>query len=163
MSDHAFVDAPLPLVPRPAVAALVRLADGRYLLQLRDDIPGIWYPDHWGLFGGAIEAGETPEQALVREVREELGVEPLSHGYFMRLTFDFAFAGLETMPRDYFEVTLPTTDPSELVLGEGRAVAAHTPQAILQDLRVVPYDAFALFLHINNAKIKGDADHAHAR
>lgn len=163
MTADAFADAPLPLVPRPAVAAIVRLPDARYLLQLRDDIPGIWYPGHWGLFGGALEPGETPEQGLLREVEEELGVRPLRWRRFMRQSFDFAFAGLGEMPRDFFEVTLPTTDPAELVLGEGREVAAHAPQAILRELRVVPYDAFALFLHINHAKITGEADHPTAR
>jgi 8-oxo-dGTP pyrophosphatase MutT (NUDIX family) len=39
---------------------------------LRDDIPGILYPGHWGFFGGHIESGETPEQAVVREVYEEI-------------------------------------------------------------------------------------------
>ena len=34
-----------------AVAGILVLEDGRYLMQLRDDIPGIFYPDHWGLFG----------------------------------------------------------------------------------------------------------------
>ena len=41
----------------------------RLLIYLRDDKPAIPFPNHWDFFGGHVEEGETPEQALVREVR----------------------------------------------------------------------------------------------
>jgi 8-oxo-dGTP diphosphatase len=53
-----------------ALAMLGR--EGRWLLQLRDDIAGIVAPGTWGLFGGHLDPGETPEQALRRELMEEL-------------------------------------------------------------------------------------------
>jgi 8-oxo-dGTP diphosphatase len=34
-----------------------------------------WYPDTWDLPGGHVDAGELPAHALVRELREELGIE----------------------------------------------------------------------------------------
>ena len=34
-----------------------------------------WYPDVWDVPGGHVEPCETPSDALVRELREELGVE----------------------------------------------------------------------------------------
>ena len=34
-----------------------------------------WYPDVWDFPGGHVEDGETPRSALVRELREELGIE----------------------------------------------------------------------------------------
>lgn len=46
---------------------------GRLLIYLRDDKPDIPFPNHWDFFGGHVEEGEKPEQALVREVKEELG------------------------------------------------------------------------------------------
>ena len=46
----------------------------KLLIYLRDDIPTIPFPNHWDLFGGIIEDGESPEQALVREIEEEIGV-----------------------------------------------------------------------------------------
>lgn len=55
-----------------AVAVLVR--DGRALLGHRHP-DRRWYPDCWDLIGGHIEAGETPEEAVRRECREEIGVE----------------------------------------------------------------------------------------
>ena len=67
-----------------AVAGIIVLEDGRYLMQLRDDIPGIFYPDHWGLFGGAIEKDEDFEEALIRELGEELSYEFMSMSYFTK-------------------------------------------------------------------------------
>ena len=47
----------------------------RLVVYLRDDNPDIPFPNHWDFFGGHLEAFEHPEQALVREVREEVGFE----------------------------------------------------------------------------------------
>lgn len=60
--------------------------NGKLLIYLRDDKPGISFPNHWDLFGGIIEEGETPEQTLVREVKEEIGIE-LKNFHFYK-TFD---------------------------------------------------------------------------
>ncbi|MER8806246.1 8-oxo-dGTP diphosphatase MutT [Mesorhizobium australicum] len=55
-----------------AACALVD-ADGRVLLAQRPQgkqLAGLWeFP------GGKVEAGETPEQCLVRELQEEIGIE----------------------------------------------------------------------------------------
>jgi mutator protein MutT len=45
--------------------------DGRVLMQDRRSISKLG--EEWGFFGGGIEEGETPEQAVVREIKEELG------------------------------------------------------------------------------------------
>jgi len=55
------------------IAAIILENDqGELLLYLRDNKPGIPFPLHWDLIGGHVEEGETPEEALVREVKEEL-------------------------------------------------------------------------------------------
>ena len=41
-------------------------------MQLRDDKPSIVFPDHWGLFGGTIESGESVCEAASRELEEEI-------------------------------------------------------------------------------------------
>ena len=45
---------------------------GRFLLQQRDDKPGIVQPGKIGLFGGHREDGETFLECVVREVHEEI-------------------------------------------------------------------------------------------
>lgn len=56
-----------------AVALAMLEREGGWLLQLRDDIEGIVHPGTWGLFGGHLDAGESPEQAIRRELQEEIG------------------------------------------------------------------------------------------
>jgi 8-oxo-dGTP diphosphatase len=56
-----------------AVALGMLEREGRWLLQLRDDIEGIVHPGCWGLFGGHLDPGERPEQAVLRELQEEIG------------------------------------------------------------------------------------------
>ena len=51
-----------------------------------------WYPDMWDLPGGHVEANETPTDAVVREVQEELGVTlsgSLGQHSFSRFTEEF--------------------------------------------------------------------------
>lgn len=70
-------DVPARIPVDVAVGVLIeRLPDGRegrFLLTSRP--AGKVYADHWEFPGGKLEAGESVEQALRRELREELGVE----------------------------------------------------------------------------------------
>lgn len=49
---------------------------GKLLLGLRGRHKRI-APGHWDIIGGHVEPGEAPEDALVREIFEELGVRPI--------------------------------------------------------------------------------------
>ena len=57
-----------------AVAIIVN-NDNKILLLKRSDDPKIWQPSKWALVGGGIEKGEKPEEAVKREIKEEIGLE----------------------------------------------------------------------------------------
>ncbi len=105
---------------RPNVAALiVRRIDGRFetLMGERLDMPGAL---HWPQ--GGIEAGETPEQALQREVAEEIGVNGVAVLYRFPFGLRYRFPasmGQKFAPRvgqeqHYFLVQLQENDPPRL-------------------------------------------------
>lgn len=77
----------------PVVVVAGALYDQGRLLAARRSAP-VELAGRWELPGGKLEPGETPEEALVRELREELGVEtetgaripgewPLKPGYVL--------------------------------------------------------------------------------
>lgn len=68
-----------------ASCALVR--DGKVLLLHR---PGIChsYPGKWSLVAGKVEEGETPEQAAVREIKEETGIAVSSPAASLPIVYD---------------------------------------------------------------------------
>ena len=72
----------LPLVL--VVAAALVDGDGRVLLARRPE--GKHMAGLWEFPGGKVQAGETPEAVLVRELREELGIDT-SHSCLAPLTF----------------------------------------------------------------------------
>jgi len=56
--------------PVPVVAAIVEVGD-KVLLGRKQP----WPPGRWGLVAGFLEAGETMEEGVLRELREETGLE----------------------------------------------------------------------------------------
>lgn len=140
--------------PRPcdAVAALLIHEDGRYIMQLRDGKSDIFFPGHWGCFGGAIEQDESPLDALRRELREEIELDVTDARQFTKFDFDFSPVGYATVSRFYFEVDVADSYFRTLVLHEGADIQAFRGDHLLVSRRVTPYDAFAVWMHLNQAR-----------
>jgi 8-oxo-dGTP diphosphatase len=112
MSDNFPIEVAIAILP----------FEGKFLMQLRDNIPTILYPGLWGLFGGHIEAGETPELAVEREVLEEIGYQLTEPKKFGRYSDDRAI-------RHIFYAPL-TVALDKLVLTEGWDFGLITPAQI---------------------------------
>jgi 8-oxo-dGTP pyrophosphatase MutT (NUDIX family) len=153
--DDPRLDRITPLTPGNAVAAILTV-EGSYLLQLRDSKRGIFFPSHWGCFGGGVEQGETLEASLARELEEELTLKVPSEAirYFTRFDMDLAFAGLAPIWRYFYEIDLEPDVISTLTLKEGCEMRLFSPQAILGcTIDITPYDSFALWFHINRKRL----------
>ncbi len=150
---ESFLTSRAPLTAGDAAAALLVLEDARYLLQLRDDIPPIWYPGHWGLFGGGVDPGEDAVAALRRELLEELGLDMAEARHFVRFDFDLTSMGLGRYFRTYYEVPVTFAAFERLTLREGADMRALTGDEALALPWMSPYDGFALFLHHHRARL----------
>ena len=69
-----------------SVAAAVILQDGKVFATQRGYGA---YKDYWEFPGGKIEPGETAEEALEREIREELDTEIAVEAPFARVEYDY--------------------------------------------------------------------------
>lgn len=143
------------VTPAKAVAALIYTEDDRYLLQLRDAIPTIFYPDHWGFFGGALETGESALDGLQRELKEELGidVDQPAVRLFGQFTFTVEPLRFGALDRVYFEMRIDAAAVDRMRLGEGAAMELLDGRHALNNLRLVPYDGFALWLHCHRRNL----------
>lgn len=88
------------------VAAVIQQADGRFLLAQRP--PGKPYAGYWEFPGGKVEAGESPESALSRELHEELGIETLTAHPWLIREFDYPHADVRL---HFFRVRAWRGDP----------------------------------------------------
>jgi 8-oxo-dGTP pyrophosphatase MutT (NUDIX family) len=102
---------PLTHEARPAVAIAILYQNHQFLMQLRDNNPKIIYPGYWAFFGGHLEPDETPEDAVVRELLEEIGYAP------PRITLFESVADADVI-RHVFHAPL-TVPVEQLTLNEG--------------------------------------------
>ena len=106
-----------------AIVAGVMIKDGRILLCHRS-ADRQWYPGVWDLPGGHVEFGETPTEALKRELVEELGVcvHSLSHPLDRLCTPEFEM--------DIWQVTGWHGTPANLAPEEHDAIAWFTAEEL---------------------------------
>lgn len=107
------------------IAVVILYQDNKFLLQLRDNIPNIISPGCWGLFGGHLEPGETPEIAVQREVKEEITYE-------LTKFKKFGIYAEEKVVRHVYHAPL-LVELNQLVLHEGWDMALLTSEDILHD------------------------------
>lgn len=130
-------------VRKPGAKAIV-VNNGKICLVLRDNNPAIAHPNKWNTPGGAIEEGETPRHAMIRELKEEINLD----------TTELIETGITTytdgsIVHRYF---IPVTDEqfsSIYLVHEGQKLEWFTPDEALK-LVDTPHLSIYLETHIND-------------
>ena len=135
--------------PKGTVTAVV-IKNGALLVLKRNEEP---FKGMWDLPGGYMNAGEMPEQAIRREFKEELGVEPrtcdfigwfpgtaswrgvsfavLSHVYLTETPRSFALAKKENI--DYRWVSLAAINPETIAFDSNQSVVRLLKEKFMND------------------------------
>jgi 8-oxo-dGTP diphosphatase len=108
-------------------------ARGEILLNLRDDNPAINWPNQWDVIGGVVEEGETPDECMVREMKEETGEALGDFQAFKTYDVPLIDGGSASFHVYSARLDLPAAG---LVLGEGQEHCFFAPHA-LAGLRIV--------------------------
>jgi 8-oxo-dGTP pyrophosphatase MutT (NUDIX family) len=127
---------------RRAAMLLIVTEDGGLLLHHRDDKPEIPNPDCWAGFGGAVEDGETVEEAVRREMREETGLQ-IADPIFLTEAVDHEGDG-RTVSLFYI---VGEVRPEDIDLNEGAGVGVHRIDD-LPDLKMTPFVRRAIYSHL---------------
>ncbi|MBI1844555.1 MAG: NUDIX domain-containing protein [Actinobacteria bacterium] len=126
------------VAPGPEVCVgAVTIAEGRLLLVQRGQDPGRWA---WSVPGGRVRIGETLAEAVIRELREETGVEGLCGrllGWVERIDDDRHLVILDFI--------VDVLDLEEPVAGDDAIDAKWVPLHEVAELNLV--EGLAEFLH----------------
>ena len=107
------------------IAKAVIHKNHEYLFQLRDNDASISYPNKWSFFGGEVDKGENFEEALKRELVEELHWCPNKFFYLAKDTDKMTNCNI-----NYYVVHCELPD-HKLVLGEGQAMKWFTIKEVM--------------------------------
>jgi len=100
------------------VAAVIRM-DSKILITQR--LPHVHLAGLWEFPGGKVQAGESLEGALVREIREELGIKIRVNDGFFTVEHDYPEKSVRL---HFFNCTILDGQPAALGVADLRWVAA---------------------------------------
>ncbi len=149
------LDQKPPLKIGNSVAAiLVNKKTQHYIMQLRDQNPEIFHPGCWGCFGGALEDGETNEEALRRELFEELEFSFVNCTLFMEIGFQHFSLELGPARRTYYIILVNDKEVNSFILNEGQHLKAFAGNIFIEKMKSIPLDKFAIWSHMNQSRLK---------
>jgi ADP-ribose pyrophosphatase YjhB (NUDIX family) len=118
------------------IASALIVYNHKLLLHLRDEKhPDPNLRNKWGLVGGGVDDNETPQIAILREIKEESNLEPKAIHFIGKLVIDRPENHIEA----YLFCTIVTKkEANKLRLGnEGKAIKFFSPEE-MKSLKLSP-------------------------
>lgn len=135
------------------VSAMLWMTDGRYLLQLRDDKPGLPLRDHWAMFGGHVEPDESPDDALPREIEEELAFRPREIRWYHETLSVLPRRKARVIRKVFYIVPITESDVASMVQHEGADMRLFTIAEMLALPNIAPWDLSVMMMHAREARL----------
>ena len=125
---------------------VILIFDGKCLFHLRDNNPNISHPNKWSFVSGSIEEGESFEEAIHRECKEEIGLVPS----------DLRYLGHSDVSACFYAY-LSDVEAKNLVLGEGQEIRFFDP-AVMSGLSMTPKLQELVTVYLDNLRklIRGE-------
>ena len=139
------------LYPKDAAALIIEY-DDYYLLQLRDNKSDIFFPNKFGLFGGAINKNESSRDCVLREIKEELNLNLKDNriSYVTNVSFEVKTIVIN---RYIYKTKLNEREFNSIKLCEGQKVEKLCKDSLL-NCNLAPYDYLALWIYLSSSRLK---------
>tara|TARA_B100000674_G_C37866256_1_gene927242 strand:+ start:834 stop:1262 length:429 start_codon:yes stop_codon:yes gene_type:complete len=124
----------------------------KYLFQIRDQKPKIWFPGYFGFFGGIIDKNESPLKAIKREILEELNQPILRFKLLLKINLRMK-EFRKGRERYYFLLDLEKNFEKKLVINEGAGFKL-LPLEKIDLKKMIPWDLTAIYYHQMTLKSK---------
>ena len=143
--------------PENASCAIIKDKKNNFLLQKRDNKKGIFFPNHWGLFGGAKNNNETYLSTVKREINEELGIKSKNTFFFMNLKFDMKNIINKEINRYCYISEFNDLRSLKIKLTEGEKYKIFNKKDLINFISkknlIVPYDNLVIWFYLNKKKL----------
>jgi len=106
------------------IGIIIENDKGELLLQLRDD-DAREFPNQWVCLGGAMDSREKPEDAVRREIKEEIGLDIGDFEYFRNFNYNNRF-------NQFFFYKKMNVEPRKIKLNEGKEIRFFSKREIKQ-------------------------------
>jgi ADP-ribose pyrophosphatase YjhB (NUDIX family) len=141
--------------PKDASAIIIYYKK-KVLLNLRSNKKNIFYPNHWGLLGGAKENKENLRETAIREFEEETSVKIVKKNlfFFNKINFSFPNNSKKIILRNYYiyKIDNLVNFKKFFFLTEGLRSNFFDYDKIRKMQNIVPYDKLALDMFFSSLK-----------